>query len=169
MRAGGRPLIEDPAFRRRIAQLETDIKALGDHPVARRVGAKEGEAGKPDPLSAVLKIKGTELLQATTELAMDVGGPLSMPDWAQELEALSNEPELGPAWASRGDPQLSVPARRLDLWRHQRDHEEHRHQSRAGALGSRLLRSARNDGDGPVSSTRSAGDEAISGMTCRGP
>ena len=31
---------------------------------------------------------------------MDVGGPLSMPDWADELEALSNEPELGPAWAT---------------------------------------------------------------------
>ena len=32
---------------------------------------------------------------------MDVGGPLSMPDWAQELAgAVSNEPELGPAWAA---------------------------------------------------------------------
>src|SRR6516165_420304 len=74
VRANGKPLIDDPAFRLRVAQLETDIKAL--------------------------EIKGTELLQATTELAMDVGGPLAMPDWAQELEALSNEPELGPAWAS---------------------------------------------------------------------
>ena len=54
----------------------------------------------PTRLSSVLKIKGTELLQATTELVMDVGGPLAMPDWAQELEALSNEPELGPAWAA---------------------------------------------------------------------
>src|SRR5439155_25271863 len=34
----------------------------------------------------------------------------------------------------RGDQELSLPARRLDLWRHQRDPEEHPDQSRAGAL-----------------------------------
>jgi alkylation response protein AidB-like acyl-CoA dehydrogenase len=56
--------------------------------------------GRPDPLSSVLKVKGTELLQATTELAMDVGGPMAMADWTQELALLSNEPELGPEWAS---------------------------------------------------------------------
>jgi alkylation response protein AidB-like acyl-CoA dehydrogenase len=100
MRANGRPLIEDPAFRQRVAQLEVDLKAL-EITQFRVVSAYEkSEAGKPDPLSSALKIKGTELLQATTELAMDVGGPLAMPDWAQELAALSNEPELGPAWAS---------------------------------------------------------------------
>jgi alkylation response protein AidB-like acyl-CoA dehydrogenase len=49
--------------------------------------------GRPDPLSSVLKVKGTELLQATSELAMDVGGPLSMPVWAQELNAMANEPD----------------------------------------------------------------------------
>jgi alkylation response protein AidB-like acyl-CoA dehydrogenase len=100
VRAGGRPLIEDPDFRRRIAQLETDIKAL-EITQLRVVSAHDkAHDGKPDPLSSVLKVKGTELLQATTELVMDVGGPLAMPDWADELEALSNEPELGPAWAA---------------------------------------------------------------------
>jgi alkylation response protein AidB-like acyl-CoA dehydrogenase len=100
MRAGGKPLIEDPTFRQRVAQLEVDIKAL-EITQFRVVSAYEkSEAGKPDPLSSALKIKGTELLQATTELAMDVGGPLAMPDWAVELEALSNEPKLGPAWAT---------------------------------------------------------------------
>src|ERR1700758_5447477 len=100
MRSNGKPLIDDPAFRLRVAQLETDIKAL-EITQFRVVSAyAKKESGKPDPLSSALKIKGTELLQATTELAMDVGGPLAMPDWAQELETLSNEPELGPAWAS---------------------------------------------------------------------
>jgi alkylation response protein AidB-like acyl-CoA dehydrogenase len=100
MRENGRPLIEDPSFRQRVAQLEVDMKAL-EITQYRVVSAYEKrEADKPDPLSSALKIKGTELLQATTELAMDVGGPLAMPDWAQELQALSNEPELGPAWAA---------------------------------------------------------------------
>jgi alkylation response protein AidB-like acyl-CoA dehydrogenase len=99
MRANGRPLIEDPAFRQRVAQLEVDMKAL-EITQMRVVSAHDkSHDGKPDPLSSVLKVKGTELLQATTELAMDVGGPLAMPDWAQELAALSNEPELGPEWA----------------------------------------------------------------------
>src|SRR6478735_8264478 len=99
MREGGRPLIEDPEFRRRIALLETELKSL-EITQLRVLSAEKAGEGRQNPLSAVLKLKGTELLQATTELAMDVGGPLSMPDWAEELEALSNEPELGPAWAS---------------------------------------------------------------------
>jgi len=99
MREGGRPLSEDPEFRRRIAQLETELKSL-EITQLRVLSAEKAGEGRQNPLSAVLKLKGTELLQATTELAMDVGGPLSMPDWAEELEALSNEPEVGPVWAT---------------------------------------------------------------------
>jgi len=98
MRSGGRPLIEDHEFRRRIAALETELKSLEITQL--RVLSASKAAGQQDPLSAVLKLKGTELLQATSELVMDTGGPLSMPDWAQELAALSNEPELGPVWAT---------------------------------------------------------------------
>jgi alkylation response protein AidB-like acyl-CoA dehydrogenase len=99
MREGGRPLSEDPEFRRRIAQLETELKSLEITQLRVLSSEKSGE-GRQNPLSAVLKLKGTELLQATTELAMDVGGPLSMPDWAEELEMLSNEPKVGPVWAT---------------------------------------------------------------------
>jgi len=98
MRANGRPLIEDHEFRRRIAALETELKSLEITQL--RVLSASKAAGQQDPLSAVLKLKGTELLQATSELVMDTGGPLSMPDWAQELAALSNEPEVGPVWAT---------------------------------------------------------------------
>ena len=99
MREGGRPLSEDSEFRRRVAQLETEAKTLEITQLRVISAQKEGER-RQDPLTAVLKLKGTELLQATTELAMDVGGPLSMPDWAEELEMLSNEPEIGPVWAT---------------------------------------------------------------------
>jgi alkylation response protein AidB-like acyl-CoA dehydrogenase len=90
---GGRPLIEDAAFRQRVAQLQVDMKAL-EITQYRVVSAydKAKGAGRPDPLSSVLKVKGTELLQASTELAVDVAGPLATPIWAQELEAL-NEPD----------------------------------------------------------------------------
>ena len=99
MRAHGRPLIEDSEFRRRIAALETELKSL-EITQLRVLSAQKANERRQDPLTAVLKLKGTELLQATTELAMDVGGPLAMPDWEDELEALSNEPELGPVWAT---------------------------------------------------------------------
>src|SRR3954451_5003451 len=89
----GRPLIEDQTFRQRVAQLQVDMKAL-EITQFRVVSAydKAKGAGKPDPLSSVLKVKGTELLQATSELAVDVAGPMATPIWAQELAAM-NEPD----------------------------------------------------------------------------
>ena len=99
VRARGRPLIEDRAFRTRVAQLEVDMKAL-EITQLRVVSAFAKSGGKkPDPLSSVLKVKGTELLQASSELVMDVGGPLAMPAWQQELAALANEPAPVPDWA----------------------------------------------------------------------
>jgi alkylation response protein AidB-like acyl-CoA dehydrogenase len=91
--ANGRPLIADPAFRQRVVQMQVDMKAL-EITQYRVVSAYDKAAGKgrPDPLSSVLKVKGTELLQATTELAMDVAGPMSTPIWAEELAAM-NEPD----------------------------------------------------------------------------
>jgi alkylation response protein AidB-like acyl-CoA dehydrogenase len=92
VRHNGKPLIQDTMFRQRVAQLEVDMKAL-EITQYRVVSAYDRQRdGKPDPLSSVLKVKGTELLQHTTELAMDAGGPMSMPVWAQELAAL-NEPD----------------------------------------------------------------------------
>jgi alkylation response protein AidB-like acyl-CoA dehydrogenase len=92
---GGAPLIEDQIFRQRVAQLQVDMKALEitQYRVVSAYDRAKG-AGKPDPLSSVLKVKGTELLQATSELAVDVAGPLATPMWAQELEALNEPDEL---------------------------------------------------------------------------
>ena len=49
--------------------------------------------GKPHPASSVLKLKGTELQQAVSELVVDLAGPLALasgagegsdiPDWAR--------------------------------------------------------------------------------------
>jgi len=89
----GQPLIADAVFRQRVAQLQVDMKAL-EITQYRVVSAydKAKGAGRPDPLSSVLKVKGTELLQATTELAVDVAGPMATPIWAAELAEM-NEPD----------------------------------------------------------------------------
>ena len=90
----GRPLIEDGTFRQRVAQMQVDMKAL-EITQYRVVSAHDKAGGdKPDPLSSVLKVKGTELLQATTELAVDVAGPMATPIWAAELQAMNEPDEL---------------------------------------------------------------------------
>ncbi len=93
VKANGRPLIEDEDFRRRVAQFEVDMKALQITQFRVVSAYSKQRNGRPDPLSSVLKVKGTELLQGTSELAMDVGGPLSMPIWMDELATMANEPD----------------------------------------------------------------------------
>jgi alkylation response protein AidB-like acyl-CoA dehydrogenase len=62
--------------------------------------------GTPDPASSVLKIKGSEIQQMTTELLLDVVGPYALPYRAEsdDDEPLSNEPAIGPDWASTVAP-----------------------------------------------------------------
>ncbi len=104
VRMNGRPLIEDAGFRARLAQIEVDMKALEITQMRVVSAYDKSKDGRPDPLSSVLKVKGTELLQATSELVMDVGGPLAMPVWQQDLAALTNEPPPLPEWAPQMAP-----------------------------------------------------------------
>jgi alkylation response protein AidB-like acyl-CoA dehydrogenase len=86
----GRPLTEDPRMAGRIAELENDLLAL--ELTALRVAAHSSD-GRPHPASSVLKLRGSELQQAATELVVDIAGPLSVasfadggsdvPDWAR--------------------------------------------------------------------------------------
>jgi alkylation response protein AidB-like acyl-CoA dehydrogenase len=63
---------DDPLLRARIADLENELLAL--ELTAIRVAANSTE-GKPDPASSVLKLKGSELQQAVSELVLDLAGP----------------------------------------------------------------------------------------------
>jgi alkylation response protein AidB-like acyl-CoA dehydrogenase len=78
--------LEDPFVAARFVELETELLAL--ELTALRVVAHSAD-GKPHPASSVLKLKGTELQQLVSELAVDLAGPLSLasgsetvPDWA---------------------------------------------------------------------------------------
>ncbi|MBI5131981.1 MAG: pimeloyl-CoA dehydrogenase large subunit [Rhodopseudomonas palustris] len=77
--SGGKPVIEDVKFREKLAAVEIELKAL--ELTQLRVVADEGKhgKGKPNPASSVLKIKGSEIQQATTELLMEVIGPFAAP------------------------------------------------------------------------------------------
>ncbi|WP_040339573.1 acyl-CoA dehydrogenase family protein [Candidatus Blastococcus massiliensis] len=86
----GRPLLEDPRYSSRIAEIENELVAL--ELTALRVVANSAD-GKPHPASSVLKLKGSVLQQEVTELIVDIAGPLSVasfgeegsdvPDWAR--------------------------------------------------------------------------------------
>ena len=53
--------------------------------------------GKPHPASSVLKLKGTELQQAVSELVVDLAGPASLASGAGDDSDL-------PGWTRRATP-----------------------------------------------------------------
>jgi alkylation response protein AidB-like acyl-CoA dehydrogenase len=77
----GRPLLGDPRTAGRIAELENELVAL--ELTALRVVAHSTD-GKPHPASSVLKLRGSELQQAATELLVDLAGPLSLASFAPD-------------------------------------------------------------------------------------
>ncbi|MET0467562.1 MAG: acyl-CoA dehydrogenase family protein [Aeromicrobium sp.] len=78
---GGTSLLDDPLIAAQIADLENDLLAL--ELTALRVVAHSAD-GKPHPASSVLKLQGTVLQQAVTELWVDLAGPDSLASGAGE-------------------------------------------------------------------------------------
>ena len=96
-RSGGKPLIEDPRFRDRIAQVEIELTAL--EVTNLRVIAMSMSNRSPGAESSILKVQGTEIQQALTELAMHVLGPAALPWQHEALAAGYDGPVSGPEWA----------------------------------------------------------------------
>ncbi len=103
-RVGDILLIDDPKFREKLVSVEVGLKAL--EMTQLRVVAQERylPRGKPNPMSSVLKIKGSELQQATTDLMMDVIGPYAAPFFPEEELQGRNEPGIGPDDAATAAP-----------------------------------------------------------------
>ena len=97
-RADGGALFDDPEFRERIADVELDLIAL-DATILRIVAAESG--GKPPGAEAsLLKIKGSELQQALTELLVESIGYYGFPYHPEAMEHGWNEPPIGPDYAA---------------------------------------------------------------------
>ena len=102
--SGGRPLIEDARFREKLAWVEIELKAL-EMTQLRVVAEDRGrEAGRPNPASSILKLKGSELQQATTELLLEVVGPWALAYRSPDEEEGRNEPAIGPDYADVAAP-----------------------------------------------------------------
>jgi alkylation response protein AidB-like acyl-CoA dehydrogenase len=72
--SGGRPLSEDSGFRHRVAALEVELKALEITQMRVISESMHAAGGKPDPKTSILKMKGSELQQASTQLLLEVAG-----------------------------------------------------------------------------------------------
>ncbi|WP_276046042.1 acyl-CoA dehydrogenase family protein [Mycolicibacterium flavescens] len=87
----GAPLLHDPLFAARVAEIENGLLAL--ELTQMRVSGSEAD-GKPNPASSILKLRGSQLQQAATELMVEVAGEdalpfatddgVAAPQWAQD-------------------------------------------------------------------------------------
>jgi alkylation response protein AidB-like acyl-CoA dehydrogenase len=95
-RKNGRPLASDPVFATRVAQVEIELLAL--EMTVMRVLASRGKA--PGPEASILKIKGTEIQQALTELMMDALGPHALPFRPEAMVLDAEDAPVGPEYAA---------------------------------------------------------------------
>jgi len=87
-------ILEDPLFAARLAETENELLAL-ELTQARVVS--DSSDGQPNPASSVLKLRGSQLQQAATELLVEVAGPDALP---ADGEDISSEP-----WAQASAPR----------------------------------------------------------------
>jgi alkylation response protein AidB-like acyl-CoA dehydrogenase len=80
----GAPLLRDPLFAAKVAELEIELMAL--EMTVLRVLADAHKA--PGPEASVLKVRGTEIQQRLSELMVEAAGPLALPFDPDYLEGV---------------------------------------------------------------------------------
>ena len=95
--AGGR-LVDDPGFRRRVAELECEVSAV-DFTERRVVSQLSTGSNAGDAAASMLKLKGSETQQKVTELLVEALGCYAAPDQRRALGLEGLEPPTGPDYA----------------------------------------------------------------------
>ena len=99
--SGGKPLMQNPFFAARVAQVEIDLMAMSTTNL--RIVSQAAAGGAPGVEASMLKVKGTIIRQEINDLARRAVGPYAMPFASEAVEG-SNEPlpdphEAGPVAA----------------------------------------------------------------------
>ena len=95
VRLNGATLLDDPLFAARVAEVENGLLAL--ELTQMRVSGSEAD-GKPNPASSILKLRGSQLQQAATELFVEAAGPDALPfDAGDDIDV--------PTWAGEAAPR----------------------------------------------------------------
>jgi len=98
---GDGPLLANPFFKRKIAELEIDLTALEFTELRGLAGPNAGKG--PGPESSLLKIKGSEIQQRLTELTLEAVGHYGAPYFRGFGEGDNAHP-IGPDYAHRAAP-----------------------------------------------------------------
>ncbi|MGO8856834.1 MAG: acyl-CoA dehydrogenase family protein [Steroidobacteraceae bacterium] len=98
--SGGRALIEDPVFARRLAEYELDVQAI-DMTVQRVLHSKLSEGPQAMAMGSILKVRGSEMHQRLTEMLVELIGDYGPVDYADSNEdaSLRSRALPGPAYA----------------------------------------------------------------------
>ena len=95
--AGDKPLMQDDRFAEKVAACEVELKALEMTQLRVLAEDSKRKSNMPNPASSILKIKGSEIQQMTTELLLEVAGPLSVPYLPDEAEFGTGDHWAAPA------------------------------------------------------------------------
>ncbi|QFS81745.1 Acryloyl-CoA reductase (NADH) [Roseivivax sp. THAF40] len=95
--SGGKPLIENPFFAAKMAQVEIDLMAMATTNLRTIAAAAAGNA--PGAESSMLKIKGTVIRQEINALTRQAVGPYAMPFVSEALDEGANVSPVGPDYA----------------------------------------------------------------------
>lgn len=91
--AFGERLIDRPALRRRLVELDIEIAAVVH--TEKRVNANLKHGENPGPMASMLKILGTEVMQRFSELQLEVAGLDALPVQNQALAVGSEVAPIG--------------------------------------------------------------------------
>jgi alkylation response protein AidB-like acyl-CoA dehydrogenase len=95
----GRTLLDDPAFRRRVAEIEIELTAV-EYTERRVISQLSAGGASGDSSASMLKLKGTETMQKATELAVEALAHYAAPDQRPALGIGANQPPVGPEHAA---------------------------------------------------------------------
>jgi len=99
----GKPLLDDPVFQNKIAEIEIEILALES--VLLQALAAESAGQPPGPEASLIKLRGTEIQQEITELLFEAVGNYAHPYVPEALEMGWNEEPIGPDYAASIAPR----------------------------------------------------------------
>jgi alkylation response protein AidB-like acyl-CoA dehydrogenase len=115
-RKRGKALLDDALFAARVAQVEIDLMAL-ELTTLRTISAEKNK-GAPGPEASILKLRGTEIQQAISELTMLAMGPYALPWWHEATAAgyqIDPHHPVGPQYA-RGAAGRYLNLRKLSIF-----------------------------------------------------
>ncbi|MGA0607573.1 acyl-CoA dehydrogenase family protein [Phenylobacterium sp. VNQ135] len=102
----GGSMLSDPDFRRKLAEVEIKVEALNATELRIFAGRANGEA--MGAVSSMLKLEGSQMQQAITELALEAAGVYAQPfvrDTWEMLRPEGNTFRAGPDYAATVAPQ----------------------------------------------------------------